>query len=115
MVVEFVQSETSNTLLGIEVVLWFNSVEDLKGFKIKQFVPRESLEELKGFKCAVCKRVCTDSTNETLHVKGIALKAEHNSPDTTPCSEEEMMMLRQDFGKFFIELERHPSLKQDQD
>ncbi|KAI5682244.1 hypothetical protein M9H77_03472 [Catharanthus roseus] len=34
---------------GIEVVLLFNGVEDLKGFKVKQLVPRWSLEELKGF------------------------------------------------------------------
>ncbi|KAI5653206.1 hypothetical protein M9H77_30393 [Catharanthus roseus] len=40
---------------GIEVVLQFNSVEDLKGFKIKQLVSRVSLEELKEFNCAVYK------------------------------------------------------------
>ncbi|KAI5667245.1 hypothetical protein M9H77_17098 [Catharanthus roseus] len=42
-------------LLGIEAVLRFNRVEDWKGFKIKYLVPRGSLEELKGFNCAVCK------------------------------------------------------------
>ncbi|KAI5681432.1 hypothetical protein M9H77_02660 [Catharanthus roseus] len=45
----------------IEVILRFNGVEDLKRFKIKQFVPRESLEELKGFDCAVYKGSFTDS------------------------------------------------------
>ncbi|KAI5682205.1 hypothetical protein M9H77_03433 [Catharanthus roseus] len=34
-------------------------VEDLEGFKIKQFIQKGSLEELKGFNCSVCKRVCT--------------------------------------------------------
>ncbi|KAI5663256.1 hypothetical protein M9H77_22579 [Catharanthus roseus] len=29
---------------GIEIVLWFNIIEDLKGFKIKQLVLRGSLE-----------------------------------------------------------------------
>ncbi|KAI5649911.1 hypothetical protein M9H77_35916 [Catharanthus roseus] len=38
-----------SSLLGIEVVLLFNKVEDLKGFKVKQLVPRGSLEELKEF------------------------------------------------------------------
>ncbi|KAI5680961.1 hypothetical protein M9H77_02188 [Catharanthus roseus] len=36
-------------LLGIKVVLLFNGVEDLKGFKVRQLVPSGSLEELKGF------------------------------------------------------------------
>ncbi|KAI5677363.1 hypothetical protein M9H77_08313 [Catharanthus roseus] len=36
-----------SSLLGIEVVLLFKGVEDLKGFKVKQLVPRASLEELK--------------------------------------------------------------------
>ncbi|KAI5680990.1 hypothetical protein M9H77_02217 [Catharanthus roseus] len=47
--------------LKIEVILRFNGVEDLKRFKIKQFVPRERLEELKGFDCAVYKASFTDS------------------------------------------------------
>ncbi|KAI5676821.1 hypothetical protein M9H77_07771 [Catharanthus roseus] len=50
------RSPFGNKVLGIEVVLLFNDVEDLKGFKIKQLIPRGSLEELKGFNCVVCKR-----------------------------------------------------------
>ncbi|KAI5680908.1 hypothetical protein M9H77_02135 [Catharanthus roseus] len=38
-----------------EYVPQFNGVEALKRFKIKQLVPRRSLEELKEFNCAVCK------------------------------------------------------------
>ncbi|KAI5673459.1 hypothetical protein M9H77_13823 [Catharanthus roseus] len=33
-----------STLLGIEVVLWSNGVEDLKGFMIEQLVPRGALK-----------------------------------------------------------------------
>ncbi|KAI5662284.1 hypothetical protein M9H77_21607 [Catharanthus roseus] len=40
---------------GVEVVLLFNGVEDLKGFTIEQLVPRGSLEELKAFNCVVYK------------------------------------------------------------
>ncbi|KAI5654638.1 hypothetical protein M9H77_31825 [Catharanthus roseus] len=36
--------------LGIEVVLWVNGIEDLKGFKIKQLVPRG-----KGIWCKECE------------------------------------------------------------
>ncbi|KAI5652941.1 hypothetical protein M9H77_30128 [Catharanthus roseus] len=43
-----------NYLGKIEVVLLFNEVEDLKGFKIKRLAPRGSLEELKGFNCLAC-------------------------------------------------------------
>ncbi|KAI5648882.1 hypothetical protein M9H77_34887 [Catharanthus roseus] len=43
-----------------EVVLWFNGVEDLKGFKIKQLVLRKSLEELKGFNCAAWPNCITN-------------------------------------------------------
>ncbi|KAI5681450.1 hypothetical protein M9H77_02678 [Catharanthus roseus] len=35
------------TLLGIEVVLWFNGIEDLKGLKIKQLVLRGALKSLR--------------------------------------------------------------------
>ncbi|KAI5681067.1 hypothetical protein M9H77_02294 [Catharanthus roseus] len=44
------------------VVLMFNGVEDLKGFKVKQLVPRGSLEELKGF------QLCCGST--VLRIEG---------------------------------------------
>ncbi|KAI5681484.1 hypothetical protein M9H77_02712 [Catharanthus roseus] len=44
-----------SVLLRIEVVLLFHGVEDLRRFKIKQLVPRESLEEFRGFNLAMCK------------------------------------------------------------
>ncbi|KAI5677788.1 hypothetical protein M9H77_08738 [Catharanthus roseus] len=88
-------------LLGIEVVLRFKGVKELKGFKIKQLVPRESLEELKRFTVQYAKEVVTieeakDVTKLPLNDllgylraygmnldvesndKGIALKVEHN-------------------------------------
>ncbi|KAI5681703.1 hypothetical protein M9H77_02931 [Catharanthus roseus] len=40
---DFLNQQLSN-LLGIEVVLLFNGVEDLKGFKVKQLVPRGALK-----------------------------------------------------------------------
>ncbi|KAI5649972.1 hypothetical protein M9H77_35977 [Catharanthus roseus] len=65
-------------LLGIEVVMMFNGVKDLKGFKVKQLVPRGSLEELKGFHlcCSLtmdstvqwAKGVCSNSNRKTLDV-----------------------------------------------
>ncbi|KAI5663781.1 hypothetical protein M9H77_23104 [Catharanthus roseus] len=44
------------TRARIEVMLLFDGVEDLKGFKIKKLVPKGSLEELKGFNC-ICVMV----------------------------------------------------------
>ncbi|KAI5680796.1 hypothetical protein M9H77_02023 [Catharanthus roseus] len=38
------------------MVLRFNGVEDFKGFKIKMLILKGSLEELKGFNCAVYKK-----------------------------------------------------------
>ncbi|KAI5667422.1 hypothetical protein M9H77_17275 [Catharanthus roseus] len=101
MVVEFVQSQTSNTDLSsdmevwlrevesikksqnpkgkedlngiktsrVEVVLLFNGVKDLKGFKVKQLVPRGSLEELKGF------QLCYGST--VLRIEGSSSPCNH--------------------------------------
>ncbi|KAI5658570.1 hypothetical protein M9H77_27363 [Catharanthus roseus] len=51
----------------IEVVLMFNGVEDLKGFKVKKLVPRGSLEELKGF------QLCSNS--RVLRIKGVQVHA----------------------------------------
>ncbi|KAI5658502.1 hypothetical protein M9H77_27295 [Catharanthus roseus] len=59
---------------SIEVVLRFNGVEDLEGFKVKQLIPRGSLEELKGFNCAVCKESnnyiggLTSTNNRSFHI-----------------------------------------------
>ncbi|KAI5672808.1 hypothetical protein M9H77_13172 [Catharanthus roseus] len=99
----------------IEVVLRFNGVEDLKGFKIKQLVPRGSLKELKGLCCVQREFVKIvgswylghhDNQGRQIYYqtfstrKSIALKAEHNSSNVTSYSEEEIMMLTRDFGKF---------------
>ncbi|KAI5647857.1 hypothetical protein M9H77_33862 [Catharanthus roseus] len=96
----------------IEVMLWLNGVEDLKGFKIEQLVPRESLKELKGFNCTYLGH--HDNQGRQIYYQnfparrhklslledGIALKDEHNSSNATSYSEEEVMMLTQDFGNF---------------
>ncbi|KAI5682503.1 hypothetical protein M9H77_03731 [Catharanthus roseus] len=68
-------------------------------------IPRGILEELKGSIVQCVKGVCTDSTRETLD--GIALKAEHLPSNDTPHSEEEVMMLTRDFGKFLPKIEKN--------
>ncbi|KAI5667715.1 hypothetical protein M9H77_17568 [Catharanthus roseus] len=74
---QHVKTEERN--LRIEVALRFNSVEDLKGSKVKHLVLRRSLKELKGFNDAVAKGVYTDSTRET-----IDFIAFHTVNHTTP-------------------------------
>ncbi|KAI5658571.1 hypothetical protein M9H77_27364 [Catharanthus roseus] len=76
--------EVKSIKKGIEVVLLFNRVEDLKGFKLCcnstvlriegssspcSQTPRQSLEELEGFNLQYAKGVCIDSTRETLDTK----------------------------------------------
>ncbi|KAI5663395.1 hypothetical protein M9H77_22718 [Catharanthus roseus] len=80
----------------IEVVIQFNGVEELKGFKIKQLVLMGSLEELKGFNCAVYSCTVLNAISRLLYGCGptdvrlaelyyqlLCLVLNHTNPHTT--------------------------------